>query len=140
MTIIMLFQIRKLDVQAKIGQQIQIQRRKYSINETLSSRPYSKNFNLLRSVNKEHVITAFLDIEAAYPNVQLPILAKILRQIGLPAYFVQYILLMYTSKSRHFRPTSLSHVCFTKVFLRDFLSPPPYTISIAYFSCLGLME
>ena len=49
-------------------------------------------------VNKEYVIAAFLDIEAAYPSVHLPTLSNTLCQTGLPVHFAHYIKLMYINE------------------------------------------
>jgi len=61
------------------------------------------------SIDKEHLIAAFLDIESAYPNVHIPTLAKILSQMELPTHFTQYITRMFINpRVYHINDTGIS--------------------------------
>jgi len=50
-------------------------------------------------LNKQHLIAAFLDIEAAYPRVHLPTLSTIMSQLGLSSHFNQYITSMFINEN-----------------------------------------
>ena len=50
-------------------------------------------------LNKQHLIAAFLEIEAAYPSVHLPTLSTIMSQLGLLSHFHKYITSMFINQN-----------------------------------------